>query len=223
MKLFKVRETKSALRKFAKVYTIDGLEGYDARSFLQNARKNITSVLRDNRNTKVKLVFKCYMEKTSILWESIIKPADFHSNIEVNLDGKDEDDLYITMVERVLENMYEFQKREGSPWRLYSIINLELHTVSYKPLRGETWIALPKELANKKAIINMQNKDNKCFLCSVLRVLNPKETNPQRIDKELMDKENTLNMEEIEYPVSLKDLRFLFEMFKPFLVSKSFK
>ena len=39
MKLFKVRESKSALRKFAKVYTIDGIAGYDALSFLQNARK----------------------------------------------------------------------------------------------------------------------------------------------------------------------------------------
>ena len=44
------------------------------------------------------------------------------------------------------------------------------------------------------------------FLWSVLRVLNPKESNPQRIDKELMDKENTLNMEGIEYPVSLNDI-----------------
>ena len=110
------------------------------------------------------------------------------------------------MVERVLENMAEFQRREGSPWRLYSIIKLELHTVSYKPLRGETWIPLPKKLADKKAIINMRNKDNKCFLWSVLRVLNPKELNPQRIDKKLIDKENTLNMEGIEYPVSLNDI-----------------
>ena len=54
MKLFDVRESKSALRKFAKAYTINGIEEYDARSFLQNARKNITSVLRDNRKTKVK-------------------------------------------------------------------------------------------------------------------------------------------------------------------------
>ena len=50
--------------------------------------------------------------------------------------------------------------------RFHSVIKLELHTVSYKPLRGETYIPLPKELADKKAIINMKNKDNKCF-CGV--------------------------------------------------------
>ena len=34
MQSFEVRETYSALRYFAMVYTIDGIQGYDARSFL---------------------------------------------------------------------------------------------------------------------------------------------------------------------------------------------
>ena len=40
----------------------------------------------------------------------------------------------------------------------------------------------------------------------VLRALNPSKNNPQRLDEELMGKENTSNMEGIEYLVSLKDL-----------------
>ena len=205
MKLFEVRESNSALRNFGRVYTINGIEGFDPRSFLQDAHQNITSVLRNNRRTKVNLIFKCIMEMGNNPEEMVIKPADFHSDIEINLDGMDEKDLYDTMLERILEKMVTFQN-EGSPWRLRSTIRLELHTVSYKPLRGETWIPLPKELADKKAIINMQNKDNKCFLWFVLRTLNPSKNNPQRFDKKLMGKENTLNMEEIDYPVSLKDL-----------------
>ena len=109
------------------------------------------------------------------------------------------------MVERTIEKMSTFQSM-GSGWRLYSIIQLELHTVRYNPLRGETWILLPKELANKKAIINVKNKDNKCFLWCVLRALHPKANNAERVDKELKAKENTLNMMGIDYPVSLKDL-----------------
>ena len=97
-------------------------------------------------------------------------------------------------------------QKEGSPWKLRSITRLELHTVRYNPLRGETSIPLPKELADKKAVINMKIKDNKCFLWCVLGALNPSKNNPKRLDKELMGKENTLNMEGIEYPVSLKDL-----------------
>ena len=44
------------------------------------------------------------------------------------------------------------------------------------------------------------------FLWCVLRALNSKDNNPQRLDEELMGKENTLNMKGIDYPVSLKDL-----------------
>ena len=44
------------------------------------------------------------------------------------------------------------------------------------------------------------------FLWCVLRALNPKDTHPERIDKDLKSKENTLNMEGIAYPVSLKDI-----------------
>ena len=162
---FEVREGNSALRNFARVNTVDGIEGVDARSFLDRVRENITRVLRNNRGTKVKLIFKCEMERPSTLGETVIKPANFSSEIHINLDGTDEVDIYITMVERILENMAVFQSL-GSGWRLYNIIKLELHTVSYNPLRGETWIALPKELANKNAIINMRNTDNK-FFCGV--------------------------------------------------------
>ena len=109
------------------------------------------------------------------------------------------------MVERIFENIATFIARD-SEIVFHSVINLELHTTGYIPLIGETYIPLPKELADKKAIINMNNKDNKCFLWCILRSLNLKENNPQRLDEELKGKENTLNMEGIEYPVSLKDL-----------------
>ena len=162
MKIFEVKESNSALRNFAKVYTIDGKLGYDAKSFLDGARENMTKVLRDNRNTKVKLILKCYME---FLTTNEIKPADFHSNIEVNLDGTDEKELYDTMVERILEKIATFLATK-SDVRFHSVIKFELHTVSYKPLRGETWIPLPKELADKKVIINMQIKIINAF-CGV--------------------------------------------------------
>ena len=50
----------------------------------------------------------------------------------------------------------------------------------------------------------MKNKDEKCFTWSILRALNPIENNPERIDKTLKAKEDTLNMKDIEYPVTLK-------------------
>ena len=106
------------------------------------------------------------MEKGNTPEEMKIKAFDFHSDIEINLDGTDENDPHDTMVERILEKIATFQN-EGSPWRLRSIIRLQLHTVRYNPLRGETYIPPPKELENKNAIINMENTDNQRFFFGV--------------------------------------------------------
>ena len=122
---FEVRESNYSLRNFTRVYTIDGIEGFDARSFLDGARENMTRVLRDNRNTKVKLIFKCDMIH---LIKDIIREFAFHSDIEVNLEGTDEDDIYVIMTERILEKIDRFIKGddggEGTGWAFYRAIKL---------------------------------------------------------------------------------------------------
>ena len=152
---------------------------------------------------KVKLILDSYMEFPS---KNEIKPARFHSCVEINLDGMNDEDLCDTMVGIILENIAKFMAM-GSDVRFHSIMELELHTVSYKPLIGATYVPLPKELVNKNAIINIPNTDNKCFLWCVLRALNPKEIHPERVDEELKGKIHTLNTKGIEYPVSLKDIK----------------
>ena len=206
-RIFEVVESDSALRNFANVYTIDGKDGFDPQSFMDGARENITGLLRNNRNTKVKLILKCYMISER---DNLIKDFPFQSGIEINVEGTNVNEIYTTMTDTILEriaNLINGSSGGGSGWIFYKIIKLELHTVTYRPLRGNTWVSLPEELANKKAIINMKNKDNKCFMWSVLRALNPTNNHPERIDKELMEKEDTLNMKGIEYPVSLKEDR----------------
>ena len=161
--------------------------------------------MRENKQTKVKLILKCNMIREGPDGE-IIVPADFHSNIEVNLDGTIENELYNMMIERIKEKISTFQSR-GSGWRLHSIIQLELHIVQWIPLRGSTYIELPKYLKDKKAIINMKNDDDKCFLWCILRALNPVEKNKDRIDRTLKNKIHTLNMKDIKYPITLQDIK----------------
>ena len=205
-RIFELKESDSALRNFANVYTIDGKDGFDPKSFMDGAHENITGLLRNKRNIKVKLILKCYMISER---DNLIRDFPFHSEIEINMEGTNENEIYTTMTDTILERIASLingSSGGGSGWIFYKIINLELHTVSYRHLRGNTWIPLPKELADKKAIINMKNKDNKCFLHCVGRALNPTNNHPERIDKELMEKEDTLNIKGIEYPVSLKDI-----------------
>ena len=200
----KLRKLK--VRYFAKVHTINGIEGYDGRTFLNDAENSITRVLRENRQTKVKLIFKCYMIKEGPDGE-IIRPFEFHSKSEVNLEGTDENELYNNMLDTIEEKIQKLEHAEGTGWRLHSVINLELHTVEWVPLRGSSYIELPKELKYKNAIINMKNEDNRCFVWCVLRALYPVKSGKNRIDKTLKSKIQTLNTTGIEYPVSLSDIK----------------
>ena len=101
-RLFEAKETESALGNFTKVYAIDGIDGYDGGTFLNDAKDSITRVLRENRQTKVKLFFKCNMIKEGPDGE-IIKPFGFHSMTEINLEGTDENELYDKMIDTIEE------------------------------------------------------------------------------------------------------------------------
>ena len=57
---------------------------------------------------------------------------------------------------------------------------LEIHTAEFNPTKGSSYINLPDWIKNKKAIVNIKNKDDKCFLWCILRYLYPKERDEQR-------------------------------------------
>ena len=184
LKLFVVRILQSALKQFARVYTIgeEGddttFKGYDALTFLNMARRPLVPILIKNKGIKVKLDFYCYMMK-NILGFLTIKPFQFHSRIELNLAATDENELYDTMI-NTIEHKIQTLEDEDSGWVFHSVIKLEMHTVAYKPLSGESYIKLPKQIASKKAIINMENADDKCFLWCVLRALNLRKRDNER-------------------------------------------
>ena len=113
------------------------------------------------------------MERTIIKTgetQSTTQPA-FWSEIEVNLEATDRDELYENMADLIKEKKSRFERAEGTGWKLNSIIKLEIHTVKYNPLRGDSWIDLPDELKKKQAIINVKNTDNQCFKWAVTRAL----------------------------------------------------
>ena len=82
---------------------------------------------------------------------------------------------------------------------------MEIHTVDYKRVKGSGYIPLPEFIMRKKAIINMENKDEKCFLWSVLCFLHPVQKHSSRIN-DLRKYENDLNFKGINFPVKLKDI-----------------
>ena len=210
-RLFKPVEEKSALNKYAVDYVIKGDPSYGPVDFLNTAKFPMVNIMNNNRNIKVKLEFNVLMERMTPDPDGLKYPPKkfkFHSiGYKIITESTDTVEIYHDMISEILEEMQKVEQAEGSGHVFLEVENLTLHTDIWDPIKGSSYINLPPELKNKKALINMQNEDNKCLLWSVLRGLNPKDEHPERIDKDLKSKENTLNMEGIEYPVNLKDIK----------------
>ena len=95
------------------------------------------------------------------------------------------------------------------------MVNLEIHTAEFNPMNGSSYILLPDWITNKKAIVNIQNKDEKCFLWCILRYLYPVDEKDNRIS-DLKKYEFSLNTKGINFPMKLKHIS-KFEKLNPSL------
>ena len=130
----------------------------------------------------------------------------FHSKIKLVLEGTDLNEIYDEMKDEIEEALQKVQEAEGSGWKYEKVIKLVLHTTRWDPINAGSYIDLPPALKNKNAIINMKNQDEECFKWCVLRALNPKNKNAERVDKDLKSKVETLNMQGMRYPVNFRDI-----------------
>ncbi|XP_022807622.1 uncharacterized protein LOC111344644 [Stylophora pistillata] len=211
---FTLVESKSSLRQFAKMYTIDGVGGYGALDFLRAVKPIVIDFLLTQKNIKMVLVLRCNMSKTNIATgETVLKLAYFKSFMEIVFQETDREELYQKGVDKMMESLAKFQ-REGSGWVIHSIAGLDLHTVKYTPLRGSSYIKLSPYLANKKAIINMKNEDDECFKWCVTRALNPVKKDQECITKILRKQAEKLKWDGIEFPMGVKNIT-RFEILNP--------
>ena len=206
-RIFKPILETSAFREFTKQYVINGVELYDPISFLNDATPAITNIMNSNRNIKVKLYLNCLMKRIDSQGFEAIRQFAFHSiGNKIITEDTDVYEIYQLMIDEIEEEIQKVEQTEGSGWIFVKVESLVLHTSIWNPVNAGSYIDLPPFLKNKKAIINMKNKDNKCFMWSVLRALNPKDKNAERIDEDLKSKQDTINMKGISYPVDMRGI-----------------
>ena len=100
------------------------VDRHDSESFLKVVKEAVTNKLQSHRQTKVKMILKCMMKETNMgTGEETIVEAVFHSGVEINIGGSDVNEIYDGMVEKVLDNLSNFQRR-GSGWVFASIVRL---------------------------------------------------------------------------------------------------
>ena len=110
--------------------------------------------------------------------------------------------------DRVLQHNANFIK-EKSGLQLSNIYQLILKFATFQPLEGGAWKQLPKYLAKKQAVINIKNKDERCFGYALLYFMDPpKVSNRYSSRPTLYTPEMFLrnNLHELPYPISPRDV-----------------
>ena len=73
---------------------------------------------------------------------------------------------------------------ERSGWIIEFIESQYINISTYRPLSGSSYMDLPVELRSpRKGLINIKNKDKKCFLWCHVRHINPSKELPEGILK----------------------------------------
>ena len=204
-----LEKEKSALEDFANKYIIQGIPGLTPQDFFDAIYKTLIDFFTYHRNIKAKLVLVCIMEKQTVQKNVGITnieedKAYFISDTHINLKSTNVKKLIKFFYTGVI-NHIELYTAKGSAWFFKEVDKLEIHTVEYNPTKGSSYIDLPKWIKDKGAIINIKNKDDKCFLWCILRYLHPRDRDRERLT-DLKTYEFSLNTKGITFPMNVNNI-----------------
>lgn len=159
-------------------------------------------------NLKVSTTLLCKFENSkndqTIEVNKSFKSATAEVFPETNLDQWFDEIVCGTFLRKI----EEFNEKNLG-WSLNEIINLVVDIARFAPLQGglSTFAVLPKDIQNRKAVLNIQNQDKYCFLWCIKAALYPgkKNTNPLRITS-YKHLDSKFNFDGIRFPMALKDV-----------------
>ena len=200
---------KSAFEDFAFKYIIKGDPGLTPIEYFNKVYKTLEDFFTYHRNIKFIMVLVCTMEQQILSKDKGVvglkqDKVYFRSGTHINLKSTDVEKLIDKCVKKIIDDLEAFQKN-GSGWYFNEVVQLEIHTVEFNPTKGSSYIPLPDWITNKKAIVNIQNKDEKCFFWCILRYLYPREDNDALLT-DLKKYEFSLNTKGITFPMKLKHI-----------------
>ena len=105
-----------------------------------------------------------------------------------------------------MEDLAAFNEN-GTGWIFERVADLQLHTAEYDPINAGKYIPTPEFINH--AVVNIRNKDGKCFMWSILAALTHKDRYDFRdpINIEYYETmHHTLKFDEITFSISIRDI-----------------
>ena len=87
---------------------------------------------------------------------------------QMELNPDDDLDPMLKSCSEQLQNKITFYEGTGSGWVIENIHCIDTTVWILNPARGESWHPLSDWIANTHSVLNIQNKDNRCFVHAVM-------------------------------------------------------
>ena len=173
MSQLKMVRKETALNDVFKTFEVNGLDDVGLKTYLEMAaplvEKQIKEELKKDISLKVEMAVEVNMARMSD--DKIIKASSsFRSGIQRFNSSTNILEAYENMKQKAIESLATYTSG-GSVWIFQSIKSLEIKVDRFNPLRGEGYIDILAAIKSKGAIINVQNKDNRCFEYAILSAL----------------------------------------------------
>ncbi|KAL4154292.1 hypothetical protein QTP88_002114 [Uroleucon formosanum] len=157
-------------------------------------------------NLKVNIWFFAIYKRGTNKKNMEYEEKNFKTQNKILTKNSNLNDFYTNAKIKIVKEEEDFIMK-NSQWRLHQILSLGININKYVPFKGSSYIILPKHIGNKKAIINVKNKDDKCFLWAILSALHPAKKDAQRVTKYIpFENEFDNELKGIEFPVKTTDV-----------------
>ena len=181
--------------------SIEGKGAADVRGFWAKSQKKIKEILRNSLrelgSIKASIMVQVKLEK-----DREHATAMLRSKSLIVLESTNLSNTLAEALEVILEALANYTK-QGSGWSVEEVEGIDVSTARYVLMKGDSYKPLPPWIERKKAIVNVKNTDNKCFMWAIRSALYPPEQDPNRCSKYPTD---DLDWDGVEFPVSIKDI-----------------
>ena len=158
----------------AMLYKAEIIEKKDPIVQLEASKSSITDLfsdlLHEAKGFKYQITVQVLLKKYKPNGEIEFAPVYFNSVTKLVINHR------LKLEESFQEILYTIDAwiNNRSGWIIESIKSQYINISTYRPLAGSSYIDLPIELKHpRKGLINIKNKDQKCFLSCHVRHINP--------------------------------------------------
>eukprot|EP00732_Lithocolla_globosa_P000148 Lithocolla_globosa_v1_NODE_30_length_9033_cov_22.154583.p2 type:complete len:393 gc:universal NODE_30_length_9033_cov_22.154583:8390-7212(-) len=136
-------------------------------------------------------------------------PFGIYTNNESINNGEDINETVEKMIIKMIQTVENIDdKFEGSGWIWLYALNVGIAYSEYDPLKGWSWIPLPKIIDDKRACSNPKGQGNECLMMALMSALHPVDRNnhPER-PGHYTKHYNKYNWKKMSFPAEIKDIK----------------